>query len=239
MLSFPQMMSLETFYRLCRTTENYDVFISKRIDIIAAIVFLVTFGTAAVGVHFSLDYDCCYRLHSGHYGFRVATNVVFHVIPSLVTIFCSVSACFEMKNRASLHTHYRKSQQYKNDRYAHYVNIAAFILYVGAWLPYLIIVYWYPSASDESFYRSVWVGIIRSVVTSFLYGLMDRNFRRAYGQLFKYCFCKSVISRRMVRRHRRACEYHAASGDVHLRMMHHAINVNSPRRPALCPRDTP
>ncbi|KAI8431147.1 hypothetical protein MSG28_001192 [Choristoneura fumiferana] len=232
---FFAMMSLETFYRQCRSHKDYDGFISK-IDIIVVNVLVLTFGTAASGVYLGLDYDCCYRSHSGNYTFRIVTSLVFHVIPSFITIYCSVCACMEMRFNAKICRPCRMSHQYKNDRNGHYANIVAFVLYAGGWMPYLISVYWYPFTSDSHFYRSVWIGIARSVVTSFVYGVLDRNFRRAYGYLFQYCFCKSLIKRRMVRRHMQAAEYYAATEEVHLRMGHH----NRSRRPALCPRrDTP
>ncbi|XP_073956460.1 melatonin-related receptor-like isoform X1 [Choristoneura fumiferana] len=234
---FFALVAVETYYRLCRSSEEYDVFISKRVDLISLFVFAVSFITAAVGVYLGLDYDCCYRLHYGNFTFRITTNVILHVIPCLITIFCLSSASLKMKSRAKKHNHYRKSQQYENDRYAHYLNITAFILYVSAWLPYVIVVHEFPATTDSRFYQSVWLGVGRSVITSVLYGTMDRRFRRAFAHLFNYCFCKSTLSGPFASRHRRACEYRAATGDVRVHIMHQAVNANSPQRAASSTRE--
>ncbi|XP_061711584.1 melatonin receptor type 1A-like [Cydia pomonella] len=234
---FFMMSAIESYYRLCKATSDYEFLISMRIGLFTVILFTITFLTAAVGVYMELDYDYCHRSHAGNFIFRVTTSVIFYVIPFVVIFFCLANNACRIRNKARKHNHYKRSLQYETETTTNNLNIMAYFLFVAAWVPYLVVVYLYPDTTDSKYYHSVWIGIFRSVVTSFLYGSMDRNFRRAFAHLFNYCCCKSTLSGSFASRHRRALECKAV-GDVRVHIMHQAMNANSPQRGASSSRET-
>lgn len=214
------------------------MFLSMRVGLVAVSVFTVSITAAAVGVYMDLDYDYCQRKHYGDFYFRVATSVLFHAIPFILTIFGLISATLRIRRRARMHAHYRRSQQYERDHSTAVLNIMAYILFVSAWIPYLIVVHEFPGTSDSKYYHCVWIGVCRSVLTSFIYGILGRNFRRAFAHLFNYCCCKSTMSGSLANRHRRPLEYKPATGDVRVHIMHQAVHANSPQRAASSSRET-
>ncbi|XP_026762745.1 melatonin receptor type 1A-A-like [Galleria mellonella] len=235
---FFTLVAAETYYRLCRTTAEYEMFISMRVGLVAIMVFTISLIIAGLGVYLGLDYDYCQRRHYGNFYFRVTTSVIFHAIPFLMTIFGLVSSCIQVRKRAREQVHYKRSQQYERDYSTTNLNITAFLLYVMAWTPYLVILHEYPSTNDNKFYHCAWIGVCRSVFTSFLYSSMNRNFRRAFAHLFYYCCCKSTLTGSFSNRHRRALEYKSATGDVRVHIMHQAVNASSPQRAASSSRET-
>lgn len=201
-----------------------------RIGLVSILVFTISFLAAGLGVYLGFDYDYCQRTHFGNFYFRCATSVMFHAIPFLVTMFGLLTASIRVRNRARKQLQYRRSQQYERDYSTTNLNITAYIFYVVAWIPYLVVVHEYSNTSDSKYYHSVWIGVSRSVFSSFLYSSMNRNFRRAFAHLFYYCCCKSTLTGSFNSRHRRALEYKSATGDVRVHIMHQAVSVCSPQR---------
>lgn len=193
---------------------------------------------AGLGVYMGLDYDYCERKHSGNFHFRLITLVMCYVIPGILTISALVSAMFHNRKKIREQPLYKRSSVYDRDCSTISLNLTAFLLYVAAWVPYLIIVHQYPSASDKKFYYYAWIGIARSAFTSFLYSMANRNFRRAFAQLFNYCCCKSSMSSSFANRYRRDC--YRPSSDVRVHIMHKAVTSNSPQRqrPGCSTRET-
>ncbi|XP_013189091.2 melatonin receptor type 1B-B [Amyelois transitella] len=228
---FFTLVAIETYYRLGHTAFQYDhLCVSLRVGIVSVLVFAVCFITAGVGVYMDLDYDYCQRRHHGDYTFRMSTFIIFHAVPFVITFFGLFCSCFKVRRRAKKQAYYKRSQQYERDFSTTNLNITVFLLYAAAWTPYLVIALKYPNASDTKFYHCVWIGVCRSVFTSFLYSAMNRNFRRAFAHLFYYCCCKSTLTGSFSSRHRRALEYKSATGDVRVHIMHQAVNSNSPQR---------
>lgn len=201
---------------------------SMRIGCLSIIVFCVSVVVAGVGVFMDLDYDYCERKHFGNFYFRIITFVILHVIPMLLTIFGFVTSLTTIRKKSRDQTQYKRSQQFDRDYSAASLNLVAYLLYILAWIPYLIIVLEFPSTSDSKFYYSAWIGISRSAITSFLYCAANRNYRRAFAHLFNYCCCKSSLSSSFGGRHRR--DYYRPSCDVRVHIMHKAVNSHSPQR---------
>lgn len=204
------------------------MFLSMRIGCLSIIVFIISTVVAGIGVFAKLDYDYCERQHFGNFYFRTFTLVTFHVIPMFLTIFGHVSSLITISKKSREQGQYRRSQQYDRDYSTTSLNFTAYLLYVVAWIPYLLITYEYPATSDSKFYHSAWIGISRSAITSFLYSATNRNYRRAFAHLFNYCCCKSTLSSSFGGRHRR--DYYRPSCDVRVHIMHKAVNSHSPQR---------
>ncbi|CAH2985211.1 unnamed protein product [Chilo suppressalis] len=232
------LVSAETYYRLCRSTPEYEMFISMRIGLVTIFVFLIGVILAAIGVYLGLDYDYCERSHFGNFYYRLSTSVIFHGVPGILTFLGLLFSYVRIRKRAREQVYYKRSQQYERDFSTTSLNIAAYLIYIVMWTPYLIIVHKYPGTSDSKFYHCVWLGVCRSIFSSFLYSSMNRNFRRAFAHLFYYCCCKSTLTGSFNNRHRRALEYKTATGDVRVHIMHQAVNSSSPQRGACSARET-
>lgn len=209
-----------------------------RIELITSLIFLLSGVLSACGVFLGLDYDYCRRAHYGNFYFRITTTMVFHGVPGFLTIICMILTAIAIRRRARRHGHYKRSQMYERDNAMNASNIVSYLLYVGTWLPYIVIVYEYPGISDDKYYGAAWIGLIRSIITSFIYGTVNRSFRRAYAHLFNYCFCKSSLSNSFSGRHRRTMEYRKGTGDIKVHIMHQAVNTSSPQRGAPAIRET-
>ncbi|CAH0716253.1 unnamed protein product, partial [Brenthis ino] len=232
------LVAADNYYRFCRSADEYEVFISMRIGLISFSIFLLSVLLAAGGVFLGLDYDYCEREHYGNFYFRITTMVVFHAVPALLTIICMFSTTSRIMRRARQHGHYKRSQMFERDRSMNASNIVAFLLYVISWTPYIIVVYEFPGTSDNKYYSVVWIGLLRSIITSFMYGTVNRSFRRAFAHLFNYCFCKSTLSSSFTGRHRRAMEYKSGTGEVKVHIMHQTVNTSSPQRGTSAIRET-
>lgn len=200
-----------------------------RIGLITTLIFLLSGFLAACGVFMGLDYDYCKREHYGNFYFRIMTTVVFHGVPSFLTFSFMILTSIAISRRARRQGHYKRSQMYERDHAMNASNIVSYLLYVITWLPYIVIVYEYPGTSDYKYYGAAWIGLLRSIITSFIYGTVNRSFRRAYAHLFNYCFCKSSLSSSFSGRHRRAMEYRKGTCDVKVHIMHQAV-ISSPQR---------
>ncbi|XP_072930831.1 melatonin receptor type 1A-like [Epargyreus clarus] len=223
-------VAAENYYRVCRTPEEYKKFVSMKVGVVVSLIFTLSFVTAGVGVYYELDYDYCSRLHYGNFYFRAITTVLFHGVPCLFTFIGLLIAFVRVQRRARKQVQYKRSQLFDRDFTSTTLNLGAYGLFALAWTPYLIVVHEFPGTSDAKFYHSAYIGLSRSIISSFLYAFMNRNFRRAYAHLFNYCCCKSTLSGSFASRHRRALEYRPATGDVRVHIMHQALNVNSPPR---------
>lgn len=225
------MVSFENYFRLCRTRFAYGLFKHLPVTIIAVIIFIISFGVSTVGVYFKLDYDYCRREHYGNFIFRLTTLMVLHVLPFAITIILLLSTALVVRARARRLIHYKRSQQYDQDYAFTNLNIFCYLLFVIAWIPYLIIVNNYPASSDSTYYNCTWLGIFRSLITSFFYSSLNGDFRHAFAHLFYYCCCKSSMTTPFINRHRRGFEYKITAGDVKVHLMHHTMVVgNSPAR---------
>ncbi|CAH2103616.1 unnamed protein product [Euphydryas editha] len=231
-------VAVENYYRICRTPEEYALLISMRIDIICVLIFAVSVTLSAIGVYLGLDYDYCEREHYGDFIFRISTTVIFQAIPAILTIICLFTASTRVKRRARQQIQYKRSRLYEREYSITAINITAYLLYVIAWTPYVVVVHEFPSTSDSVYYNMISIGLFRSALTSSLYGIFNRSFRRAYAHLFNYCCCKSSLSSSFSNRHRRAFEYKSAIGDVRVHIMHHAINTTNPQRSVSYLRET-
>lgn len=232
------MVAVESYYRICRSTPEYEIFMSMRVSLITVTVLIASVAMAGIGVYLGFDYDYCERRHFGNFYYRVVTTVIFHVIPGLITLWGLVTSCIWVRRHARQHTHYKRSQQYERDFSTTSLNMTAYVFYIIAWLPYMILVHKYPGATDSKYYFCVWIGVCRSVITSFLYSCMNSNFRRAFAHLFYYCCCKSTLTGSFSNRHRRALEYKPATGDIRVHIMHQAVIACSSQRGGLCSRET-
>lgn len=231
-----QMVAVETYVRLCHTRASYARFLSIPVGFVSVFIFVISVAVSGYGVYQGMDYDYCTRETYGDYTFRMITTLLLHGIPFTFTILFLVSSSLIVRARARRLAHYKRSKQYDRDYAFTNLNLACYALYVVAWIPYLIIVHQYPNTSDSNFYNCVWLGMSRSIVTSFLYSGLNGNFRRAYTNLFYYCCCKTSINERINNRHRtRAVDYLVSTGEVRVHIMHHSI-ATSPRR-AGCSRD--
>lgn len=175
------------------------------------------------------DYDYCERKHYGNFYFKIVTIVIFHVIPCIFTIFGLIFSMVTVRKKIRAQPHYKRSSVYDRDFAISALHLSTYLLYVVAWTPYLIIVHEYPTTDDTNFYNCAWVGISRSVITSFLYSVANKSFRRAFGHLINYCFCKNTLSGSFASRHRRDC--YRPSSDVSVHIMHRAVKSNSPHSP--------
>ncbi|CAH0577875.1 unnamed protein product [Chrysodeixis includens] len=235
---FFALVAAEGYFRLCGTAGEYESFLSMRIGLVAIMVFMISFITAGVGTFLDFDYDYCQRIHYGNQNFRIITTIIFHVIPFVITTYGLIATAIRIRRRAIEQLHYKRSQQYVRDHSMTNLNIAAYVIYVIGWTPYLIMVNFFPEASDAKYYHCAWIGVCRSLITSFLYSSLNRNFRRAFAHLFYYCCCKSSITGSFSSRHRRALEYKPATGDVRVHIMHQAVSMSSPQRGASSSRET-
>lgn len=231
-------MAVENYYRICRPQEEYALFLSMRIDILCFLIFVLSAALSGVGVYLDLDYDYCEREHYGDFYFRISTTVIFQAIPAILTITCLFTASTRVKRRARQQIKYKRSQLYEREYSITAINITAYLLYVIAWTPYVVVVHEFPRTSDSVYYNTISIGLFRSALTSSLYGIFNRSFRRAYGHLFNYCFCKSSLSSSFSNRHRRALEYKSTIGDVRVHIMHQAITTGNPQRAVSYLRET-
>ncbi|XP_075991327.1 histamine H2 receptor-like [Anticarsia gemmatalis] len=232
------LVGLETYYRLCKTSGEYEAFMNMRIGLMSIMVFIIGFTTAGFGVYMHLDYDYCQRLHVGDFNFRCATSVILHGIPFLLAVYGLFCGLLRVRRRAREHVQYKRSQQFERDNSTTHLNLIAYLFYVIAWIPYLVVVNEFPTTSDNKYYQSAWIAVCRSVLTSFLYSSLNRNFRHAFAHLFYYCCCKSTLGGSFNSRHRRALEYKPATGDVRVHIMHQAVNMSTPQRAASSSRET-
>lgn len=199
------------------------MFLSMHIGCLSIIVFCISVVIAGVGVFLDLDYDYCERKHFGNFYFRIITFVAFHIVPSVLTVFGFVSSMKKICKKTSEQPPYKRSHLYERDYAATSLNLTAYLFYVVAWIPYLVIVLEFPSTSDTHFYYGAWIGICRSGITSFLYFAANKYFRRAFAHLFNYCCCKNTLSSSFGGRHRPSC-------NVRVHIMHKAVNSHSPQR---------
>lgn len=213
------------------------MFLSMPIGLVTIIVFMVSFIMAGVGTFLDLDYDYCQRLHFGDSYFRTATSVIFYVIPFLFTSYCLLYTCIEIRSRARLLTAYKRSRIYRRDYSVMNLNVIAYMFFVVFWIPYLIIIHFYPSTTDNKYYHTAWLGVGRSLITSGIYCSLDRSFRRAFAHLFYYCCCKSTLNGPFNNRHRRILHYKYAAGDVRVHIMHQVVN-NTPQSATTASRET-
>lgn len=209
-----------------------------KIGLISISILLLSIILAAGGVFLGLDYDYCERAHYGNFYFRITTMVLFHAIPGLLTIICMFSTSLRIRRRARRNGHYKRSRMLQYDRSMNASNIVAFLLYVIGWTPYIIVVYEFPGTSENRYYSVVWIGLLRSTITSFMYGTVNKSFRRAYAHLFNYCFCKSTLSSSFKGRRRRGMEYRRGPCNIRVHIMHQAVNTSSPQRGASAIRET-
>ncbi|XP_045458470.1 melatonin-related receptor-like [Melitaea cinxia] len=231
-------VAVENYYRICRPQEEYALFLSMRIDIICLLIFVLSATLSGVGVYLDLDYDYCEREHYGDFVFRISTTVMFQAIPAILTITCLFTASTRVKRRARQQIKYKRSQLYEREYSITAINITAYLLYIIAWTPYVVVVHEFPNTSDSVYYNTITIGLFRSALTSSLYGIFNRSFRRAYGHLFNYCCCKSSLSGSFSNRHRRALEYKSTIGDVRVHIMHQAITTGNQQRAVSCLRET-
>ncbi|XP_068630829.1 uncharacterized protein [Battus philenor] len=229
---FFALVAIENYYRLYRSDDDYDWFISMRIGLVCTSVYTMTTTAAAVGVYLGLDYDYCERRSLGNVFYRQLTSGLFYGIPFIITIFGLFASVIGIARQVRTLIHYRRSDQYYTDRASAAVNITSFIFYVAMWTPYLVIIYLYPGASDPVYYKSAWLGIGRSTFTTFFYALFISNFRRAYARVFNYCCCKSTLTGPQCTRYRRAVEYNVATGDVRVHVLAPHVHATSPQRSA-------
>ncbi|KAG6444623.1 hypothetical protein O3G_MSEX003491 [Manduca sexta] len=235
---FFTLVAAETYYRLCRTTTEYEMFLSLHVGVVSCLVVFFSAIISAVGVFMKLDYDYCERHYTGSFLFRATTLGLLHALPFFMTMYGLFSSAFCISRRARIQNHYRRSQQYDRDCSTTNLNIVAYLLYVVAWIPYLVVVHEYSDSSDSRYYHAVWIGMMRSVTTSLLYSGINSNFRRAFAHLFYYCCCKSSLTDTFASRHRRALEYKPATGDVRVHIMHQAVSMCSPQRTSYATRET-
>lgn len=227
------MAAIENYYRLCRSSDEYVMFISMHTSCTCVFIFALSFCLSAVGVFLNLDYDYCLRTDYGNFAFRITTLIIFHAVPLVVTYVGFLICAIHIRNRAAKELPYRRSHQYERDYSRTHLDIAVYSLHVLAWIPYLIVVYDYPNAPDYKFYHSTWIAVCRPVLTNFLYCAINRNFRRAFAHLYYYCCCKSSTTRSFSTRHRRIiCECKMPISDVRVHIMHQALSSNSPARGA-------
>ncbi|CAG4942916.1 unnamed protein product [Colias eurytheme] len=229
-------VAVEDYLRLCCSQAAYDKLVACNTAFITVFIFLLSFTLGAIGVYLDLDYDYCKRVHLGNSYFRVFSTGLFHVLPSVCTIYCLISSYFGVRRRARQQISYKRSLAYGRDSSIAMLNIIAYILFFSAWMPYLIASIDLRVVSDAKYYNSVWVGVGRSVFTSFMYGILNRNFRRAFAHLFNYCCCKSTLSGPLASRHRR--EYRQGTSDVRVHIMHQAVSTSSPQRAITSIRET-
>ncbi|XP_049885337.1 melatonin receptor type 1A-A-like [Pectinophora gossypiella] len=235
---FFSLVAAETYYKLCKSPREYEMFVSMRVGLVSIIVFTVSVTSAACGVFLELDYDYCERKHYGNYYYRLFTSLAFHGIPFVLIVGSLIICYVRVRRRARNNPQYNRSQQYGRDSLTARLNLTAYMVYSIAWSPYVIIAVGFPDSEDPTFYHCIWIGVFRAVISGGLYGSANRDFRRAFAHLFNYCCCKSSLSSSFTSRHRRALEYKPASGDVRVHIMHKAVNAGSPQRAASSSRDT-
>ncbi|XP_050360812.1 melatonin receptor type 1B-B-like [Nymphalis io] len=216
-------VAVENYYRICRSPDEYAAFLSIQIVVVCILIIGTSMGLAGVGVYLDLDYDYCKRVHYGNYLFRLATMVILQAMPSALTVIFLLIASAQIKRRVRLHAHYKRSLLYESDLSITAVNTTAYLIFVLSWIPYIIVVHQFPTASDAVFYNMMALGVFRSSLTSFLYGMFDRNFRRAYGRIFNYCCCKNSLSSSFSHRHRRTTDYKSPLREVRVHIMHQAV----------------
>ncbi|XP_038216617.1 melatonin receptor type 1B-B-like [Zerene cesonia] len=233
---FFMCVAAENYLRLCCSQAAYDMLINCNVGFISVFIFLLSFSLGGVGVYLGLDYDYCKRAYIGNSYYRVISTALFHALPSACTIFCLISSYYGVRRRASQQISYRRSLAYGRDSSIATLNIIAYLFFFSAWIPYLIFSIDLPGVTDTKYYYSIWIGLGRSVFTSFMYGILNRNFRRAFAHLFNYCCCKSTLSGPLASRHRR--EYRQGTSDVRVHIMHQAVSTSSPQRATSSIRET-
>lgn len=124
---------------------------------------------------------------------------------------------------------YRRSVQFYRDSSMITINFVAYGLYVGCWLPYLVVVNIYPDAADTLYYPFAYIGIGRTIVTNILYGTCNKIFRKEYKNLFKYCYCKSPLNSYQ-RRPRTNNEQCVRPANVRVHVLQQAVNSNGHQR---------
>ncbi|CAK1554636.1 unnamed protein product [Leptosia nina] len=196
-------VALEDYMRLCCSTMVYNLIIKCNASAICVTIFILSFSLAGIGVYMNLDYDYCARAHYGNRYFRAVSGIIFHAAPSVLTTFCLISSYLWIKRRALKQVNYRRSYAYGRDYSYAVLNIVSYLVFIFAWLPYLITLLDIAYASNSKYYYSVWFGQGRAAFTSFMYPILNRNFRRAFAHLFNYCCCKSNLSAPLANRHRR------------------------------------
>ncbi|XP_026500819.1 melatonin receptor type 1B-B-like isoform X1 [Vanessa tameamea] len=222
-------VAVENFYRVCRTPDEYAVFMSMRIDVVCLLIFFVNMGLSAAGVYMDLDYDYCERQHYGNFYFRIFTTVIVQAVPAVLTVLFLFISSIRVKRRARSQIQYKRSHLYDREYSTTSINTTAYIFFMIAWTPYVIIVHEFPNTSDAVYYNMMAIGLFRSALTSSIYGIFNMNFRRAYAHLFNYCCCKSSLSSSISNRPRRAIEYKSTIGEVRVHIMHQAVTMSHSR----------
>ncbi|XP_034839623.1 melatonin-related receptor-like [Maniola hyperantus] len=235
---FFMMVAGENFYWICRSVDQVMMFLHMRIAPISFLIFCLSFTLAAVGVLFNLDYDYCTRQSLGNPSFRFFTSVIFYGIFPVFTMGCLIAAILRLKRRAREEVQYRRSRIYRREYSFTALNLMAYVQFLVSWMPYWVIVNKFPSTSDAQYYNTVWTGLFRSVFVSFIYGISNRYFRRAYARIYKYCCCKRTLSVSFASRHRRTLEQTTTTGEPSGHVMHQAVTSNSPYRGTLVLQET-
>ncbi|XP_041986448.1 melatonin receptor type 1A-A-like [Aricia agestis] len=222
----------ESYFRLCHT-DAYEIYMAMRVHIVIPLIFIGSVTLGSIGVYMKLDYDYCERLHYGNNTYRWTTNILFHGIPWALTLYGLIATCITIRRRARLLVQYRRSLQYKRDYSISNLNTANFLVFVISWFPCILILFIDPGVPDSVFYTLTWIALLRSVFTTFFYGMMNPYFRRAFSHIFNYCFCKNNLSPSFNGRNRRALEYRPATGEVRVHILHQAV-IGMPHRNAIC-----
>lgn len=199
------MVAIENYLRFCRAQKCHQEFLSYHTGCVSFLIFLICFTVSGVGVYFRLDYDYCDRLYSGSHFFRLATSLLTLAIPFALSFLLFSMTTQVLWDRTMSLVRYRRSHYHNRDYAFVKLNFICYLVFVLAWVPYLMVTIKYSDTHDSYYYSSVWLGLSRSVVTSFLYGIYDENFRRAFGKLFNYICCKKII-RPPLRKYRRRAQ---------------------------------
>lgn len=184
------MAGLEGYFRFCRPRSAYRRFLSIKVAWISAIIWLLSFALSVIGSYQDLDYDYCENKFYGNIIFRIATLVLMHGIPEVAT-FALLATTKRRINQCACNTRRgRRSRLYEDHNATTSMHITANALFVASWIPYLAVIYALNPTDGHAYYYTMLLALLRSVFTSFLYGINVNPFRRPFAHLYKYVFCK-------------------------------------------------
>lgn len=225
-----QLTSAEIYFQIKYYSKTFRVFTKVR-SVVASVLAVITSVTvAAIGTFLDLDYGrTALETHTGNYFYRIVTNVGFCFIPFMFTCSNIFNSFRLMKRRMEIEKYYTKSQTYINNRSTMEIIMICYGTFLLFWIPYMIIVIFYPDSSDLTYYSVALVGVLRSVCCTFLTTFRDGTFRQSYSHIFQYVFFKINIGHHHNRRRRNAVIIlnQAREGASQPRTPEHSFPVNA------------
>ncbi|XP_055708486.1 melatonin receptor type 1A-like [Phlebotomus papatasi] len=199
------MIAVENYFRLCAPHEHTTKIWFNKFSITATflLIWIISGMHSGMEVLFSLGFDHCTRKFTGIVPYQMGILILLIILPIFLTFYTHVRIILDVPRFVGTININRC------DVVLARTNFYSFIIFIIFWMPFVIFIYSTTKIipTSEILY---WLGLSKSCFNNIVYCLTNRHFRRAYGKLFQYCFCKEILptSRSSSRRRRKPCQFY-------------------------------